>query len=825
MKNNWLGVFCGGFCAFFSSTVFALGLGGITTESVINEPLIAEIELINVGDLENTQILVDIGTDSDYELAGVAREFFHSDLQFEVQVEDSGKPRILVRTRSPLQDPYLNFMVQIRWPQGKLLREYTLLLDMPVFSKQEAAPAASRQSEPPAPTTAREAVAQSRTTSQTGRQTTTSSRQTAASRPSTNAASGRDYRVSSGDTLWGLAGDVASRAGISRHQAMLAIHERNTGAFVNGDINRLKADTVLSIPSESQMSQRSEGQAVRDFSSLSQDATATPIQSGADNFRRNSEGQNTVQSGRLALSSNDNNGIGGANAANDDANAELAQQALTANAALSETLTENAALKEQLDAAEIEKQELADRLANLEEQLELLSEQAALEVDSDDLAAIQAATEAAPEENTVAPAPEPETFMDKVMGLRYWIFGALALIFVIALLVVLLVMRKRKSSDVEELYYDEADDEYDEQEQLIDEDYEDEFDEVLPEDEEDDLEEGIDEITKDLSDADDSEEDSEEHSRDEEEQDEDDELESEAMTSAESFDDAEEDNSLDLGEFEDLDEFFSDESADATNVLFGADTGSSDAEEGEPEQDLPSESEQEEEESLDFSVGDLDVDDSPEAAFEHDEEDSLEFEVGDMTISEDAPVEDSEIDLENKFDFTESDVTKDLAPDAAEQFEESIEVHSSEMEELLVPSSDEALSEDDELFLGESPSSESDDLDAELDDAFVEQLDEDVESLLEEDNEEETPSGSILDLDEDLNLDEDMDADLGDLDLDGDVDATDDDEEFLTKLELAEAYIEMGDLQGATELLKEVEKDGNAEQQATAKSLLENAKG
>ena len=822
MKNNWSSLLLVGVCAFFPSIAYSLGLGEIQTDSAINEPLIAEIALTNVGDLESSEVIVAIGTESDYQLAGVPREFFHSEIQFDVQIEDVATPKIIVRSQTPLQDPYINFIVQVRWPQGRILREYTVLLDLPIFSEQQSGGVAAPVTQQPAPSTAREAVERQATQQDTNPQNS-SPRQTAPTGGSTFQTDG-EYRVSSGDTLWSIADQIERSTGTSLHQAMIAIHEENTDAFVNGDINRLKADAVLRLPSQAQMSTITEGQAARDFSALNQETSATPIQSTSTDFRDAGSSDNSAQSGRLALSTGSNNVTGNGGTSGADSSDVAAQVA--SNQAASEALAENAALKEELDAAEIENTELQDRVANLEEQIALLEEARALEIQNAELSAVQdaLAEEAQQETTPTRPAAEPETFLDKLNKFRYWIIGGFALILIIALLIILLVLRGRKTSEVDDLYYDEGEqiepkvavtDEVDEEpeEVLDDEELADE-EELDDEDLEDELEEDIDDLAAELT----------EQVADQEDEDRETIVipgGAEILDEAESFESAEEDEDVDLGEFEDLDEFFGDDASDATNVLFGA------GEVGESIEDEDSESEKDLGDALEFSSPELEdsddqgEEDTVEGSLE--DEGALDFELSDLSPEDDtAPEvsEDSDIDLEDKFGYTEPDVTKDLGPEAEADFEESIEVHSTDMVELLVPSEDDLDAGEDELFLGESPDV-SDDIEGEADE-LMEEVEEEVDALLEADQDEDEPAESVLEADEELDLDEDMDADLGDLDLgDDDLSAEDADEEFLTKLELAEAYIEMGDVHGARELLSEVEKDGNAEQKAAAKSLLE----
>ena len=882
MKNTRLSLLIVGACTLFPLLAHSLGLGDISTQSEMNEPFIAEIPLTNTGDLESSQVIVAIGSDSDYELAGVTREFFHSNLTFEVLIDEVATPKIIVRSQGLVVDPYLNFIVQVRWPQGRLLREYTVLLDVPVFSAQPSGPVAAPANSA-APRTAREAVSSRATQQGTSQQSGTSPSQGSTFRSGVQ--EGGQYSVSSGDTLWAIARQVEQSTGISVHQAMIAIHEENKEAFVDGDINRLKSDAILRVPSRANMLSITEGQAARDFLALNQEASATPIQATATDFRNDGAAGQSGLSGRLALASNDsvdvapNDGNGGAESVNGQ---------IAADQAVSEALAENDALKEQLDAAEYENRDLQDRIYNLEEQIELLQEARALEIENSELSTVQDALDDESEQQAApAPVSQPETLIQKLNRFRYWILGGLGLVFATGLMIALLVLRGRKSDEAEDLYFDEKpepvavsepqnqepeeeleeeleDELEDEPEKELEDELEEELEDELNEelDPTEDLEGGIDELTASVAGFDEGVIESEVEGA----------IDTESSMDASSDEVDSGESGIDesnLSEFEDLDAFFSDTSPAASNVLFGAeDTDEQGAGEEDVEGGQAVASDQDLEQSLEFSSPDMDdVSESLSDAdalvqSEDTDENSLDFELDDMTSE---AVEDADIDLEDKFDYTELDVTKDLGTDAETEFEESIEIHSTDMSELLVPPQSGLDSAEDQLFMGESPDvSGGTEEGAE---ALFEEVDDEVGSLLEEDGDDAvSPDGSILEADTDMDADlsdlgdledegdlgglgeasdlgdlnddagdlDDLDdlGDLGDLDDLGDLGDIDDtdlgmddaDEEFLTKLELAEAYIEMGDVQGARELLSEVEKDGNAEQKAAAQSLLEGIK-
>ena len=282
------------FCLAGPQFAWALGLGDIKTESALNEPLLARIELLNAASLSDRDLIVDIGSREDYRIAAVERDFFHTDLSLEAHIDGPGQPHIRVTSTKPVIEPFLNFVVQVRWPQGKLLREYTILLDLPVFtgrSQQKTLNTAQTATRPPA-----RAAPVQRNTGSTAR---------AASAPGAPKAGG-EYLVQNGDTLWSLAGVIARQTGSTHQQVIMAIRDANPNAFINGDPNALKAGFVLRMPDGRQAGERSAPQAAAEFTSIQRRfgraLAATPVRSSGNNFRDQAAADSSA-GGRLVLSS------------------------------------------------------------------------------------------------------------------------------------------------------------------------------------------------------------------------------------------------------------------------------------------------------------------------------------------------------------------------------------------------------------------------------------------------------------------------------------------------------------------------------------------
>lgn len=123
--------------ALASSGAFGLGLGDIEMTSALNQPMSAEIQLTSVQPGELDELIVQLASADAFERAGIERTAVLTDLQFSV-VQSFGEPVIRVVSSRPIVEPFLNFLVEVDWPQGRMVREYTVLLDPPVLLSPSA---------------------------------------------------------------------------------------------------------------------------------------------------------------------------------------------------------------------------------------------------------------------------------------------------------------------------------------------------------------------------------------------------------------------------------------------------------------------------------------------------------------------------------------------------------------------------------------------------------------------------------------------------------------------------------------------------------------
>ena len=338
----------------------ALGLGEIKLDSYLNEPLQAEVRLLETDDLDPTQIRVRLATRDDFSRAGVDRAYFLTSLKFEVVEGSDGSPLLVITSREPVREPFLDFIVEARWPNGRLLREYTLLLDPPVFSGEGGLSARASTSRPTSTPTSRPSAPAPAPEPRPAPQRNFGA--DALDRP----VSGESYLVERSDTLWQIA-SVARPGDASVQQTMLDIQRMNPEAFIGGNINQLKAGYVLRLPTADEITPQSFEEAVAEVERQAQrwqDAAA-----GLDVRMDASEGLD------MSGVSGSDRGEGHLQIAGVDGQDESFSSA------------DVSARMEDLDRSRRENAELSTRVSSMEDQLEM--QQRLISLKDEQIAALQ----------------------------------------------------------------------------------------------------------------------------------------------------------------------------------------------------------------------------------------------------------------------------------------------------------------------------------------------------------------------------------------------------------------------------------------------------
>ena len=816
-------------CAFIlllaSGSAFGLGLGKLELGSALNQQFEAEIELTNVGQLTIDEVLPNLASQDDFARVGVERNDILTDLRFKVVANPQGKLVLKVTSTRPIIEPFLNFIVEVLWPSGRILREYIVLLDPPVFTEAGLAPIK------PTEVIRDDEVSSSSSnaTQSAAARNTTSFNSNTIDRASMNSdgvesKSSGDMKIGRsalqegadlsdgygvtgrGDTLWSIATKIRPNGSVSVQQTMLALQRANPDAFINNNINLLKAGYVLRMPDAREFREETLATAAQEVRAQNSDFDVYRESGVAqmDASQRQSSPslrERSVRGGELKLLAQDQSIGQRAGSGGDLQRTQELENSL-------------AVAQEDLDSANRANAELNVRVEDIEQQMDTLTELVKLK--EDQLAALRAEVQRMQAQESAMRADsgavkQPQTPSDDGALLSNPIvLGLLAVLLVVGVAGGLLLMRRKQQEETE---YDEALEEETREAAQLDvenlpelDDDDSEFDDPEFDDEDEDEDEDEDDIMPQTADVISEVEIHIAYGRF-----------SQAIIFLQNAIEADPDR-VDI-QLKLLEVYVQTEDSSAFNQQF--------------DQLKTLGDEVANEQALAMQAKVLDVDASAAASMDATmisadpivsretttENDDLSFDLDELNSERDDDSFDFEDDLDLDLDL---DLDDDLELDDDFDLDDDLEL-------------DDDFDLDDELEL-------DDNLESDVD--LGEDLGEDVEvseSLsLEDDALELSPEDSDSDPDEALaaeaalDTDDDNDAfeiDLSDLDLDLDLEGEDIDlddeyeldleEDIETKLDLARAYIDMGDKEGARGVLQEVSREGNESEIAKAKELFE----
>jgi pilus assembly protein FimV len=240
----------------------ALGLGDIHVDSALNEHLTAQIDIVGATALELIDLRAAVANRETFQRHGAERPGFLSSTTFKVAHDSQGRPVLAVRSSESFTEPMVNFLVELRWHGGVIVREYTLLLDpagltpsTPVLATPDAAGASGVAATTAVAALPVEAIAQ--TAADLADQPDSTS-------DSLTARKTTHIKVGAKATLRGVAWRVGARSESDLRRMMIAIFRANPSAF-DGNINRLHRGAVLTIPSPAVVAAISPSEAKGDF--------------------------------------------------------------------------------------------------------------------------------------------------------------------------------------------------------------------------------------------------------------------------------------------------------------------------------------------------------------------------------------------------------------------------------------------------------------------------------------------------------------------------------------------------------------------------------
>jgi pilus assembly protein FimV len=238
----------------------ALGLGDIHVDSGLNERLAAEIDIVGATATELTELQAAVANRDTFLHYGADRPGFLSSTTFKVTQDSQGRPVLAVRSSESFTEPVVNFLVDLHWRNGEMIRQYTLLLDPPGFSASTPAaagiPAAAAAPAAAAPIAQTKAPTVS-PQADPPRDQSDSAGDQGAGRKTTH------IKIGARATLRGIAWRVGERSESDLQRMMIAIFRANPGAF-EGNINRMRRGAVLTIPARAELAAISKTDAKRE---------------------------------------------------------------------------------------------------------------------------------------------------------------------------------------------------------------------------------------------------------------------------------------------------------------------------------------------------------------------------------------------------------------------------------------------------------------------------------------------------------------------------------------------------------------------------------
>ena len=403
--------------------VYALGLGEMTMHSALNEPLNAEIQLKNIGDLDSTQIIIKLAEDAQFNNAGIERTFFLSNMRFSVQIDAEGNGVVKLKSQKRVNEPFLDFLIEAKWPTGRVLRSYTALVDLPVYSEASASTVnmsdeqsqraqggetvipgssgATNMNVAPEEQPQKAEIVSSDSDSDTEQASPAPSQSkevdiTPVASQSNYAyyqepVSASEYGTKRGDTLWEIAANHKPASDLTVQQVMIAIQRENPEAFIGGNINRLKAGMILSMPTAQQVYDITQSAATSEVGRQNQDITYAPQIDATESSSVTDVASLSEDQGHLSLSAS-GSGSGNGSVEEGSLNASQEEALSSENTSLNKQVDSLSTQVNQLERLlEIKEQQLAELQNNLS--ASNIAEESVIEVEAGDIVEITDAIE------------------------------------------------------------------------------------------------------------------------------------------------------------------------------------------------------------------------------------------------------------------------------------------------------------------------------------------------------------------------------------------------------------------------------------------------
>jgi pilus assembly protein FimV len=275
-RNLKLWLVTAAFAAASPFGAYAAGLGKLTVHSTLGQPLNADVELLSVQKGET--ITARLASPDVYQQTGAQYNNVLTGTRVAVEKRPNGELYLKATTPRPINEPFVDLVIEINSENGRVVRQYTALLDPPEYGRATAGvpPAASRAavtSAAPAPSRAPEQSAPAAGTASAVAQAPAPSAERPLAPPQQSAAAparkstppsvgetGRYGPVKAGDTLRKIARNVKPE-GVSLEQTLVGLYRENPDAFINNNMNLMKTGKILRVPQADALSTVAPGEA------------------------------------------------------------------------------------------------------------------------------------------------------------------------------------------------------------------------------------------------------------------------------------------------------------------------------------------------------------------------------------------------------------------------------------------------------------------------------------------------------------------------------------------------------------------------------------
>ncbi|MFN7085425.1 MAG: FimV family protein, partial [Burkholderiales bacterium] len=370
----------------------AAGLGRLVILSPLGQPLNAEIDLVAVEKEELATLAVRLASAEAYKQANLQYSPVLSGVRLGIEKRPNGEPYIKIVSARPVNEAFIDLLVELSWATGRIVREYTALIDPPGFAPEPAAPAAAvavpeTRPAPALPPAAATPVAPARKTAVAA------------------APRAKDYGpIQRGETLSAIARSVKPE-GITLEQMLVSLYRSNPDAFINDNMNLVKSGKILRVPANDEVMAVTPQQAVKEVRLHAADWNAyrRKLAAAALAARESS----TAAAGKITVRAEDKSA---AKEAKDVVRLSKGEPPASGGAAAGEMAGRLRTLEEEAVAREKALREANERIARLEKTIQDM--QRLLEIKSAGMAAAQQKAESA------ASAPEAPSAVKPEAGAR-----------------------------------------------------------------------------------------------------------------------------------------------------------------------------------------------------------------------------------------------------------------------------------------------------------------------------------------------------------------------------------------------------------------------